>query len=114
MADLSGKRTLLVRHKLFKTRLCKHFARGLCLYGDFCGFSHGENHEEVSRLKTDTQSNRNDLTGLLLDFEQGETLSGLFSPGSTEDSRRSLVDEMFSGRSRSLSTQDIEKIFEGW
>ena len=30
------------KHRLYKTKLCKHFLRGNCLYGFNCGFSHGE------------------------------------------------------------------------
>ena len=30
------------RHRLYKTKMCKHFIRGNCLYGVHCGFSHAE------------------------------------------------------------------------
>ena len=94
--------TILSKHKLFKTRLCKHFARGLCLYGDFCSFSHGEKPEEIAHLRG-------------LNEQPTEVKTPFFQRfADAEESRRSLIDDFSSYRSRSLSAEDIEKIFEGW
>ena len=92
------------RHPLFKTRLCKHFSRGLCLYGDSCAFSHGENNSILGLPQPVVES--------ALIAESEFISMTMFSSG--EETRRSLVDEFStqpSARPRTLSQAELMSVF---
>jgi Zinc finger C-x8-C-x5-C-x3-H type (and similar) len=114
------------RHRLYRTRQCKHYLKGFCLLGGQCGFAHGEEdmlpHPNVNsprmtsmtsprsdKLSSNNDDRRRSIHDEAKDYDQCHI--------STDGIRKSLVDELINTptcRPRSLSQSELNTLFKGW
>ena len=111
------------KHRLYRTKQCKHYLKGFCLYGDECGFAHGDTdklpyptqsevvHAELNRkVSRPGEVQRSGSIQDELDCYKGDS-------SQAEEVRKSLVDELLCNhteRPRSLSLDEISTLFKGW
>jgi hypothetical protein len=114
------------RHRLFRTKQCKHYLKGFCLFGGQCGFAHGEEdmlpHPSVnSPRSTSMSSPRNDKLSSTIEDKRGSIHDELGAydiwQNNPDEIRKSLVDELINSptaRPRSLSQSELNTLFNGW
>jgi len=111
------------KHRLYRTKQCKHYLKGFCLFGGKCCFAHGGDEVLQKQLHS---SNHDYSPRLSLVSTTGSAIGSTMysvvdspSPAeiSSDEIRKSLVDELVAGpggRPRSMSHAELTSLFKGW